>query len=297
MRIILIAVTLAVVPALVRPAAAQNREHVQMAAELRMLQEQQAELALAMAQLTQTLADAMKGLDARLNQSDEATKTGFANQAATLRAMGDDLRAIRANTQETSTRLGELREEISALRTTVTSLLSRSTAAPPPLDPLNPNASPDLAGGADVPVPLPPLTVGMSPERVIGTAAADYAAGQFSLAISGYENFIRNFPDSERADDAQQGIGDAEYAQMRFEEAIAAYNAVIQNYPKGDQVPWAYYKRGLVQRRLGRTDEARASQEMAIKTAPGVESNIAVLAKQQLDGLTREPAPAAPPGQ
>jgi TolA-binding protein len=79
---------------------------------------------------------------------------------------------------------------------------------------------------------------------------------------------------------------------MRYEEAIAAYNRVIQNYPKADQVPWAYYKRGLVQRRLARTEEARASLEMAIKTATGTGA-VMELAKQQLDGLTR--APAAPP--
>ena len=232
----------------------------------------------------------MKALNGRLNQSDEATKTGFANQAATLRGMGDELRAVRANTQETSTRLGELREEIEALRSSVTSLLSRSTAAPAPVNPLDPNAPPPVAT-QDLPPPTPvPSTVGLSPERMYETARADYAAGQYTLAITGFEQFIRTFPDNSRADDAQYYIGEAEVAQQRFEEALAAYNAVIQNYPKGDQVPWAYYKRGVTQRRLGRLDEARASLELAIKAAPGAESNVAVLAKQQLDGLTRTPA-------
>ena len=126
------------------------------------------------------------------------------------------------------------------------------------------------------------------------TAQADYAAGQFSLAISGFEQYIRTFPNTDRADDSQQAIGDAETAMMRYEEAIGAYNRVIQNYPKGDQVPWAYYKRALVQRRLGRTDEARASLELAIKTAPGP-GGVSELAKQQLDGLTRAPATAPRP--
>jgi TolA-binding protein len=136
--------------------------------------------------------------------------------------------------------------------------------------------------------------VGLSPERLFITAQADYASGQFSLAVAGFEQFLRAFPTSERADDAQLAIGDAENAQMRFEEAIAAYNRVIQNYPKGDQVPWAYYKRANVQRRLGQVEEARASLEMAVKTAPGGQSEVALLAKQQLDGLTRTPGPQKP---
>jgi len=50
------AIALAVACAVAAPAAAQNREHLQMAAELRILQEQQQQLA---ASLTQ-LADAIK---------------------------------------------------------------------------------------------------------------------------------------------------------------------------------------------------------------------------------------------
>jgi TolA-binding protein len=204
------------------------------------------------------------------------------------------VRAVRANSQDTSTRLGELREEIQALRKDVVSLLSRMTFAPPtPVDPLDPNAPPPLT--TTLPAPALPSTAGLSPEQVFQTAMGDYAAGQFALAITGFEQFLKEFATSERADDAQQAIGDAEVAQMRFEQAIAAYNRVIQNYPKGDQLPWAYYKRALVQRRLGRTDEARASLEAAIKTAPGAESNVAVLAKQQLDGLARTPAATATP--
>jgi TolA-binding protein len=79
---------------------------------------------------------------------------------------------------------------------------------------------------------------------------------------------------------------------MRFEQAIAAYNRVIQDYPKGDQVPWAYYKRALVQRRLDRQDEARASLEMAIKSARSADDQVAVLAKQVLDGMARSAPPA-----
>jgi TolA-binding protein len=294
--IIAAALTSALVPAMAGPAAAQNREHLQMAAELRMLQEQQVQLSLKIDQLTQTLADAVKALNARFDQTNGALTKGFGEQSFSIKQLAQEVTTIRANTQDTGTRLGELREEIVALRTSLPSLLTRLAPPPPVVDPLDPNAPPQVPPVAPDfgPPPPPPSTVGLSPERLFSTAQADYAGGQFSLAVAGFEQFLRAFPTSERADDAQLAIGDAENAQMRFEEAIAAYNQVIQNYPKGDQVPWAYYKRANVQRRLGRIDEARASLESAVKTAPSGQSEVALLAKQQLDGLTRPPSPPRP---
>jgi tol-pal system protein YbgF len=128
------------------------------------------------------------------------------------------------------------------------------------------------------------------------TAFADYAAGQWSLAITGFEAFLKTFPRSEMADDAQFYIGETYYGQNRFADAITAYNQVIQSYPGTNSVPLAYYKRGLAQERLGQTDAARASWEFAAMTYP--ESDAGRLAKQGLDRLGRAPAPPpAPPGR
>lgn len=295
---ITIVVTLALVGlvAIPRPAPAQNREHLQMAAELRILQEQQAQLALAVSQMSQALTDAMKALNARLDQTNENIKTASANQLTGIRQMADDLRVVREGTQAAGTQLGRLREEVEALRTSLPSLLTRLQPPPPAIDPLDPNAPPpqEPALLPDAPAPPPVSTVGISPERLFNTARGDYGAGQFTIAISGFERFIATFPDSELADDAQLFIGDAELSLRRLEQAIAAYNRVIQTYPNGDQVAWAYYKRALVERQLQRPEMARASLEAAIKSADDAHP-VSSLAKQVLDGLTGvPPAPAAP---
>jgi TolA-binding protein len=293
--VVTIAITLGILAA--APAAAQNREHLQMAAELRILQEQQAQLALAVAQLTQSLNEAMKTLNLRIDDGNkaisEAMRKGFADQGLAIGQIGGDVRVIREGTQTTATQLGRLREEVVALTSSLPSLLTR-LQPPAPVDPLDPNAPPPIAPLLPDPAAAPPAsTVGLSPERLLAQARADYADGKFSLAISGFEQFIRAFPTSDDADLAQQYIGDAENQQMRFEEAITAYNRVIQNYPTGDQVPWAYYKRGLVERRLQRPDVARASLQMAIKSAGRDDHPVATLALQVLDGVAAAP-PASP---
>jgi tol-pal system protein YbgF len=117
------------------------------------------------------------------------------------------------------------------------------------------------------------------------TARSDFFAGQYSSAILGFEAFLRAFPRSELADDAQFHIGESEFNQNEFADAVTAYNQVIQNYAGANAVPAAYYKRGFAQERLGETDAARASYEAVINGFPN--STEAQLARQSLDRLAR----------
>ena len=286
--------TIAALLVLASPVAAQNREHLQMAADVRMLQEQAQQLAISVAALNQALAESLKAITTRLDQAADATRRGFADQKVIVENMSGDVRAIRERSDDTNVRITALREELEALRSTVQSL--QAPPPPPPvIDPLDPNAT---AATAPAPQPAPPVatappisTAGLSPTRMFDTAKADYAAAQWSLALTGFEQFIRAFPRSENADDAQFYIGETQSAQSRWPDAVAAYNLVIQNYPGANAVPDAYYKRGLAQERVGQVDAARASWETLIKNFP--DSTAALLAKQNLDRNSRA-QPARP---
>jgi tol-pal system protein YbgF len=263
--------------AMAAPAGAQNREHQQLAAEARMLQEQTQQLAIAIAQLN----EALKAINARIDATGNDNRKGFADQRLLIDNMANDVRVVRERTDDTNLRIATLREELEALRTSVLAMQQASLAAPPvdPSAPVDPNAP------APAPVTAPPLpsTLGLSPTRLLETARGDYFAGQYALAITGFEQFLKAFPRSESAGEAQFYIGESYYSQSRWPDAIAAYNAVIQNYPMSGSVAEAYYKRGLAQERAGQVDAARASWEAAIKLYP--ESDGARLSKQSLDRL------------
>ena len=273
------------------PAAAQNREHQQMAAELRMLQEQTQQLAITLAAVNQALAESVKLLNARMDEDAGALRKGFADQKLLIDNMATDVSRIRERSNDTNVRIGSLQEELEALRTTVQALQQTAVAPPAPVvDPLAPAGTGTSTAPAPAPAPLPPpvapsSTAGLSPTRLYETAQADYFAGQWSSAISGFEAFLRAFPRSEQADDAQLYIGETYFAQNQWSEAIAAYNQLIQSYPGTNSVPVAYYKRGLAQERLGQIDAARASWEAAAKSFP--DSDAGRLAKQNLDRLGR----------
>src|SRR6185503_9340717 len=130
------------------PASAQSREQRQMMADVRMLQEQTQELAVAIATVTQALQDSIKALNQRLDQANDTTRKGFADQKVIIDDMGKDLRAIRERVDDTNVRVSNVREEIEALRSSI-------PVAPPPgsfsAAPVDPNAPP---------VPLPAPTTG-----------------------------------------------------------------------------------------------------------------------------------------
>ncbi len=127
----------------------------------------------------------------------------------------------------------------------------------------------------------------MSPQRLYDSAWADFAGGQWDLAIQGFEAYIRTFPQSDLSDDSQLNIGNWYYNDGKFQQAVAAYDKVIQNYPGRNAVPDAYYKRGLAYRRLNQDDKARESFEFAAKNFP--DSDAGRLARQQLEQL-KQPA-------
>lgn len=282
------------------PAHAANREHQQLMADIRMLQEQSQQMQVVLA----SLADTLKALNAKMDDQSTASRKQFADQKLLIDNLSSDLRVVRERLDENNTRVGTLGQELTSLRDAVNTLPSQLQPPAPAMVP-GPNGTmvpapvPGATGGgtpvtgaptgpaATAPaVPTGPAG-GLSPQRMFDTAQADYAAGQWPLAISGFEQFIRSFPTSDRADDAQFYIGESYQLDGKFKEAVTAYEKVIADYPSGDRVPQALYKRGVALSLLGDNDRARESFQQVIRNYP--QSEVAVLAKQVLDGLNRRP--------
>jgi TolA-binding protein len=276
-----------------RPAA-QNREHQQQAAELRILQEQQQQLTLLISQLNDALKALGSRLDARLDESAAANRKAFADQELSIRNMSGDLSAIRERTQETDTRIRTLRDEIDALRTAISSLQFSTVPAPLPADGADPAAGAPPGSPVSAVPAVPPgptaTTAGLSPDRLLQSARSDYFAGQWSLALSGFDAVLRTCPRCEAAGEAQFYIGETNYAQNKWREAIDAYGLVLQNHRTSITVPDAYFKRGRAYAQTNQPDRAREMWEAVIKAFP--DSDAARLAKQDLERINRTSPPA-----
>lgn len=277
----------ALVLAIAMPASAANKEHQQLAADIRMLQEQ----AQRLQNLLGTLNETLKAVNARIDEQTNASRKAFADQKLLIDNLTTDLRVVREKVDDNNVRVSSLTQELDQLRQMVqggarppTIDASAAPGAGAPAEATSPDAGAAAAGSA-APAQTTPTAIGASPTRLYDMAWSDYASGQWDLAIQGFESYIRSFPKSAVADDAQVNVGAAYMMQGKYDQAIEAFDRAIRTYPGGDRIPDAYYRKGLALRSLKRIDAARQAFESVVKTAP--DSDAGRLAKQALEQLNK----------
>jgi tol-pal system protein YbgF len=257
-----------------RPLEAASKEYQQMMANIRMLQQENQRLQAQVADL----AAVLKAVAARIDEQGGTSRKGFADQKIQADTIVSDVRAVREKVDETNVRLGSLSEEVEALRATQVAAAAQTA---PPVAPGDAVAVPPAG-----PAPgMRPGGFGASPSQAFESARSDYYMGNWSLAIQGFESFMKTFPKSDLADDAQYYVGETHYMSGKFPDAVTAYESVIAGYPASNTLPDAYYKRGLALTSLVRLPEARESFAFVIKNYP--DSTAATLAKQALDKINR----------
>ena len=254
------------------PAAAANKEHQQLMADLRMLQEQ--------SQLLQTLLgslnDALKAVNTRLDQQNEVNRKAFADSKLVIDNLTNDVRVIREKLDDNNVRIGSLTQEVSSLRTSMQQMSTRPSTT-----------EPDAAGGTPTAGTQPPTGMTDSPEKMWNAAWSDYTAGQYDLAVLGFDSYLKSFPKSDKAGDAQMHIGNAYLNDGKNDKAAEAYDKVIRNFPTSNVIPDAYFKKGVALQNMKNGAGAREAWEFVIKNHP--DSNAANQAKQRLLALTGKP--------
>jgi tol-pal system protein YbgF len=118
------------------------------------------------------------------------------------------------------------------------------------------------------------------PNQLYDQAQQDLTQGRYGLALQGFRDFIRRFPTSELADNAQYGIGESFFAQSQFDSAAVEYNRVGSQWPKSDKIPASMYKEALSQEKLSAKATSRKLLEDLIKRYP--DSGEAQLAREKL---------------
>lgn len=261
------------------PAGAQSREQRQIMADLRILQEQSQQLQILIDQLGETL----KAVNARLDDQANATRKAFADQKLTIDTLSSDLRVVREKVDDNNVRIGSLTQELESLRQTV----QQMTPPAAPVAETASGASGEAPAGAPPPVPAPaaPVALGTSPQRAWDTAFSDYVGGQYDLAVLGFDAYIREFPKSDMADNAQVLIGKSLMLDNKYDKAVEAFEKAIRAYPAGDAIPDAHYQKGVALQHLGEIDKARDAFDAVVKNHP--DSDAATLAKQKLTQLTK----------
>jgi tol-pal system protein YbgF len=124
----------------------------------------------------------------------------------------------------------------------------------------------------------------LSEEDVYRSAKLAYDKNDFDAAREGFQKFIKAYPKSINADNAQFWIGETYYREKWYEKAILEYQKVIEKYPKGNKVTASLLKQGFAFLNLGDKVNARLILSELIKKYP--KSNEAKIAERKLKGMT-----------
>ena len=121
-------------------------------------------------------------------------------------------------------------------------------------------------------------------EKLYSDAAFDLIkAKDFDKASQAFSAFLRKYPNSQYAGNAQYWLGEVNLAKGDLQGAGQAFAKVSQLYPKHAKVPDSLYKLADVERRLGHTDKVKGILQQVVAQYPG--TSAAQLAQRDLQRL------------
>ena len=168
---------------------------------------------------------------------------------------------------------------------------------PPTAAPVAPPAT--AAPATPTPGPARPATAALQPQDLYQASYIDFSKGGYALAIDGFRDFLRRYPDHPQAHNAQYWIGEgyaalaqqytnagqADRAAEALQRAVQEFRKVVANYPRSDRAPTALYKEALALMELKQPALAQARLQYLVDNFPQAEET--PLARERLAALRK----------
>ena len=190
------------------------------------------------------------------------------NAGAKVDNLGSQMQGLQSSLDELRARLDKLSQQVAKMETSFQTLSPMSGAG--------------FAGeGAGIPP---------APDVLYNSALRDYTGGNYPLALQEFTDYLRYYPNTPLASNAQFYIGDIYYQQGQFEKAIQEYDKAIEQYPNGTKTAAAQLKKGFGLINLNLRTQGMRELSSLIQRFPNTPE--AALAQDKLTSL--EAAPSAP---
>ena len=206
----------------------------------------------------------------------------------------DGLIEIRALAGQSQSRITELRAELeqrnAILQASPAIPLPAPTtagAAATPVKPGETSSAPPTAAAVpagSVPAVSAPPAGTPGPNQLYTMALDQLRRGSTSAARAGVTDFLTQYPQHERAGDAQYYIAETLERDTKPLDAEAAYLSVYTRFPRSEKAPTAMFKRATLLRGQSKPDKAREVLDLLVKTYP--RSDEADLARERLKSGT-----------
>jgi tol-pal system protein YbgF len=279
-----------------------------------LLQLRQEMIAAQQAQRSRVDPDALSAqIDKRVREQSGERDRQVATLKGQVESLNDTLTTLTTRIEELNTRVENLNRQARAAapaagaqaattpRPPSTGPAAGGPTGPAAAGPTGPAAGPTITTtpptGSVAAVPPRPTTGALQPQDIYQAAYIDFSKGSYSLAIAGFREFLRRYPDHELAGSAQYWIGEAYLALARgftdssqgdkanesLEQAVQEFKKVQANYPRADKVPTALYKEALALIDLKQPALAQARLQYLVDNFPRAEETS--MARERLSSL------------
>jgi len=255
------------------PAFGVSKEIVQLQTQVQALQDQMTQMRQSfdermgvMRNLVEQTTDNMNKVTAAVTELQKTLSqqnsdiAGKVDQVSTqVQAMHDALDELRARLNKLNTQLDQLAQQQQNL----------------------PSQTPGVQPGAPA-VQAPP------PDVLYNNGLRDYNAAKYDIAGQEFSDYLKFYPNTDLAGNAQFYQGEIAYRQGNYQGAIQAYDSVLQLYPGGNKAAAAQLKKGYALIELGQRDAgARELNNLIARYPRSVE---ATQARERLRQLSTKKA-------
>ena len=208
-----------------------------------------------------------------MKQQQQSVTTPVLAVTQKLDQMSEDFRAVREAVLDMNTRMGKLDAKLADLQNLVNTIRT-----PPPPPPGSDTTGAGVPGQTTPAQSGPPA--GVSADTLYSNGYRDYTTKKYDLAMQEFKDYLKYFPTTLFASNAQYYIGDIYYKNDDFQNALQAFDAVLERFSDGNKTPDAHYMKALSLVKLGRNDAAAAEFRDIIKRYPDQE--VAAMARARL---------------
>jgi tol-pal system protein YbgF len=216
--------------------------------------------------LIQQALDTVGKLNGTMGSLQKSVQDMQANTGARLDSMTTQVQGVSDNLQDMLARLGKLNQQLTDAQNAIQGIDAKLAANAPP-----PATGPDTAGSP------PPDTSGTAPvspqppsaDLLYSNALRDLNSHHYDLSSNEFQDYLRYYPHSDLASNAQFYLGEIAYAQKQYRGAIADYSKVIDNYPESFKMAPAHLKKGLALLALGEKTSGIRELRAVVRRYPG----------------------------
>ncbi|MHB1869305.1 MAG: tol-pal system protein YbgF [Steroidobacteraceae bacterium] len=226
----------------------------------------------------------LDNLDARVTKLERFVSNGslvqLAEQEDSLQAEVRDLRGRLDSLERRDQRSGSQQQDLyAALDKRVKALEQASTAQQAALQAESAAGEQSGAGGAGAAAGAGGAAAaagalpGVTPtQQSVYTQAFDaLKAGSYSVAIHGFEGFLKTYPDSPLAPNAEYWLGEAHYVNQNFNAAEKCFRRVLKQWPDSGKASAAMFDLGNTLIAQGKVSAGRATLRKVIHDYPGTD--------------------------